>query len=241
MEKKRFGLLGKNISYSFSKKYFEEKFRELGLENDSYEFFDFENLDDIESLFSQENLVGFNVTIPYKQEIIPYLTSLSEEAEKIGAVNTVKISGGEATGFNTDAFGFEQTLLKYKKPHHDKALILGNGGAAKAVKFVLGIHDIPYETVCRKGKINFENLTDELVRESKIIIQCTPVGTFPDIENSVKFPFNSLSDKHLAIDLIYNPSETKFLKECRKNGAETVNGQLMLEMQAEKSWEIWYR
>lgn len=239
MEKHDFGLLGKNISYSFSKKYFEEKFKKLFLRNYSYNFCDIADITDVTAIFANPNLVGMNVTIPYKQAIIPYLDDLSEEAQSIGAVNCVSFRDGKKTGYNTDAFGFEKTLLIHKKDYHREALILGDGGAAKAVKYILEKHGIAYHTVSRKSEINFDNLPSDLVKDSLLIIQTTPVGTFPNVEDSVSFPFDAVSDQHYVIDLIYNPSETAFLKRCAANGATTLNGFFMLEQQAEKAWEIW--
>lgn len=233
------GLLGKNISYSFSKNYFEEKFKKLFLKNYSYNFFDFQNLDNIQDLLQQENLLGFNITIPYKEAIIPFLDQLSDEAQKIGAVNCVKIINGQKIGYNTDAFGFEKSLLIHKKDHHKKAIILGDGGAAKAVKYILEKHNIPYIIVSRKSNISFDQLTDDIVKEHQLIIQCTPVGTFPNVEDCLDFPFGALSTQHYIIDLIYNPSETAFIKKASKQGATTINGYYMLEQQAEKAWEIW--
>ena len=235
----KFGLIGKNISYSFSKKYFEQKFQKLLLNNHSYEIFDLPNLENITTLFKTENLKGLNVTIPYKEQIIPFLDELSDEAKEIGAINCILLKEGKTKGFNTDAFGFEKTLLLHKKPHHQSALILGNGGAAKAVKFVLEKNNIPYITVARNSEINFENLTENLVKENLLIIQCTPVGTFPNVEESLPFPYKYITENHLIIDLIYNPEYTKFIKNCAENGAKTVNGFYMLEQQAEKAWEIW--
>jgi len=235
----QFGLLGKNISYSFSKKYFEEKFKKLFLQNHSYNFFDVQDLNKISDLFNTSELKGFNVTIPYKEAIIPFLDELSEEAEKIGAVNCVKMIDDKKIGFNTDAFGFEKSLLIHKKPHHTKALILGDGGAAKAVKFILEKHNIDYKTVSRKSELNFENLTSDIVSEHFLIVQCTPVGTFPNVNDCIKFPFEALTNQHYIIDLIYNPTETSFIKNARKQGAITMNGYYMLEQQAEKAWSIW--
>lgn len=234
-----FGLLGKNISYSFSKNYFEEKFKKLFLKNNSYNFFDVPDLSDIQNLFNQKNLIGFNITIPYKEAIIPFLDDLSDEAQKIGAVNCVKLINGKKTGYNTDAFGFEKTLLIHKKNYHDKALILGDGGAAKAVKYILEKHNIPYITISRKSEINFDNITPDLVKNHLLIIQCTPVGTFPNIEDCLNFPFEAITPQHYIIDLIYNPAETAFIKKASEQGAITLNGYYMLEQQAEKAWEIW--
>ncbi|MFC4687686.1 shikimate dehydrogenase family protein [Epilithonimonas pallida] len=239
MEKQEFGLLGKNISYSFSKKYFEEKFKKLFLKNHSYNFFDISEIENVTRFLENPNLVGMNVTIPYKQAIIPFLDELSDEALQIGAVNCVSFQKGKKIGYNTDAFGFEKTLLINKKDYHKKALILGDGGAAKAVRYILDKHNIEHQTVSRKSEINFENLTEDLVKDSLLIIQTTPVGTFPNVDDSVQFPFDAITDKHYVIDLIYNPSETAFLRHCAEKGATTLNGFYMLEQQAEKAWQIW--
>lgn len=236
---KKLGLIGKNISYSFSKKYFEDKFQKLMLKGYSYSIFDLNEIDEVKNLFSAPDLAGFNVTIPYKEKIIDYLDELSDEAKNIGAVNCVLIENGKKTGYNTDAFGFEKTLLLHKKPHHDSAIILGNGGAAKAVKYVLDKHGIPSVTVSRSTEINYDNLDVATVENHKLIIQCTPVGTFPNVEDCLNFPFEGLSKDHLIIDLIYNPNYTKFIINAAEKGAKTVNGYYMLEQQAEKAWEIW--
>ncbi|MCF2221532.1 MAG: shikimate dehydrogenase [Chlorobi bacterium] len=236
---KKLGLIGKNISYSFSKKYFEDKFQKLMLKGYSYSIFDLNEIDEVKNLFSAPDLAGFNVTIPYKEKIIDYLDELSDEAKNIGAVNCVLIENGKKTGYNTDAFGFEKTLLLHKKPHHDSAIILGNGGAAKAVKYVLDKHGIPSVTVSRSTEINYDNLDAATVENHKLIIQCTPVGTFPNVEDCLNFPFEGLSKDHLIIDLIYNPNYTRFIINAAEKGAKTVNGYYMLEQQAEKAWEIW--
>ena len=235
----KFGLIGKNISYSFSKQFFENKFQKLILPNCSYEIFDLNEIDEVNSLFQIKELRGLNVTIPFKEKVIPYLDELSDEAEKIGAVNTILIKDGIKKGFNTDAVGFEKTLLIHKKEQHKTALILGNGGAAKAVQYVLEKYGIQYKTVSRTGALTFENLTGHLVQESLLIIQCTPVGTYPNTEEFLDFPFSELTDRHLVIDLIYNPEYTAFIKRASDAGAKTVNGFYMLEQQAEKAWEIW--
>ncbi len=236
---KKLGLIGKNISYSFSKKFFEDKFQKLMLKGYSYDIFDLSEINEVENLFSVPDLLGFNVTIPYKEKIIDYLDELSDEAEKIGAVNCVLIQNGKKTGYNTDAFGFEKTLLLHKKPHHTSALILGNGGAAKAVKYALDKHGISSLTVSRNTEVNFKNLDRETVDSHKIIVQCTPVGTFPNVEECLSFPFEGVSGEHLIIDLIYNPNYTQFIINASEKGAKTVNGYYMLEQQAEKAWEIW--
>ena len=235
----KFGLIGRNISYSFSKKYFEQKFHQLSLLDYSYDLFDIQQIEEIEKIFSIDNLRGLNVTIPYKEQVIPFLDELSDEAEKIGAVNCILIKNGKKTGYNTDVFGFEKSLLTYPKILSEKALILGNGGAAKAVKYIFDKYNIDYQIVSRKTELNFENLSEEIVKEHKIIVQCTPVGTFPDVEQSLPFPFSGIFSQHVVIDLIYNPPQTQFLRKAHEMGAETMNGLLMLEQQAEKAWEIW--
>ena len=235
----KLGLIGRNISYSFSKNYFEQKFSALKLANFSYSIFDLKEISEVEEIFNIENLRGFNVTIPYKEQILLFLDEISPEAAKIGAVNTVLIKNGKKIGYNTDAFGFKDTLLSHKDSKQKSALVLGNGGAAKAVKYVLEKHGIPYQSVFRKGDVNFENLPEEQVKNHLIIIQCTPVGTFPNVSDCVEFPFEALSAEHLVIDLIYNPAQTEFLKKAAAQKATTVNGENMLKKQAEKAWEIW--
>lgn len=239
MKNIKLGLVGRNISYSFSKTYFEDKFQKLGLKNCSYNLFDLTNIELITDVFKNDDLTGLNVTQPYKVAILTYLDALSDEAFAIGAVNTILIKNGKKTGYNTDAFGFEQSLLMMKKDHHKKALILGDGGAAKAVKFVLNKYNIPFKVISRNGLDNFENLSENCVQNHDIIIQCTPVGTYPNIEKHLPFPFQALTNNHLVMDLIYNPAETEFLKKAAHFGAKTMNGQYMLEQQAEKAWQIW--
>lgn len=239
MQQKKLGLIGSNISHSFSKKYFENKFQRLMIEDYSYEIYDLEDLSEVEAIFEIPNLIGVNVTIPFKESILTYLDELSDEAEKIGAVNCILIQNNIKKGFNTDVFGFEKTLSLHRKSFHKSALLLGNGGVAKAVQYVLNQYEIPYHTISRRSELNFENITKEIVAENLLIIQCTPVGTFPNIEDCLDFPFDAISEKHLVIDLIYNPNYTMFLKNSADRGAKTVNGYYMLEQQAEKNWEIW--
>ncbi len=209
------------------------------LKNHFYDVYDLQDLSEIETLFKTQNLVGLNVTIPFKEKIVPYLDELSDEAEKTGAVNCIFIKDQIKKGFNTDVFGFEKTLLLHRKDFHDAALVLGNGGAAKAVQYVLEKNNIPYQTVSRNGDLNFANVTEEMVSKNRLIIQCTPVGTFPNVDDCLDFAFNGITDQHLVIDLIYNPNYTSFIKKSSEKGAKTVNGFYMLEQQAEKNWEIW--
>ena len=238
-DQKKLGIIGRNISYSFSQKYYEDKFKRLMLTQYSYDVFDLKEISEVEEIFQDPALIGFNVTIPYKEKILLYLDELSDEAAQIGAVNCILIQDNIKKGFNTDVFGFEKTLAVHRKDFHSSALILGNGGAAKAVQYVLGKYNIPFKTVSRNSDLNFENITETIVTENPLIIQCTPVGTFPKVEDCLNFPFEGMTDKHLVIDLIYNPENTTFLKKAAEKGAKTANGFYMLEQQAEKNWEIW--
>ena len=238
-DQKKLGIIGRNISYSFSQKYYEDKFKRLMLTQYSYDVFDLKEISEVEEIFQNPALIGFNVTIPYKEKILPYLDELSDEAAQIGAVNCILIQDNIKKGFNTDVFGFEKTLAVHLKNFHTSALILGNGGAAKAVQYVLGKYNIPFKTVSRNSDLNFENITETIVTENPLIIQCTPVGTFPKVEDCLNFPFEGMTEKHLVIDLIYNPENTTFLKKAAEKGAKTANGFYMLEQQAEKNWEIW--
>lgn len=236
---KIFGLIGRNIQYSFSGKYFADKFKTENIQEAFYEIFDLPEISGIKNLFQIENLKGFNVTIPYKEEIIPYLDELDSVAGKIGAVNCVKIKNGKRTGFNTDAYGFEESIKPLLNSNHKKALILGDGGAAKAVKFVFEKLNIPHQTVTRKGDLTYSELNSVHIQNHQIIVNCTPVGTYPNTENAPEILYENLTQSHLLYDLIYNPEKTKFLKLGEQKGAKIKNGYEMLVLQAEKSWEIW--
>ncbi len=239
----KFGLLGKNIAYSFSKGYFSSKFSDLGLSNCSYENFDIEDISEFtEIIENTTNISGLNVTIPYKQAIIPYLNELEASAKAIGAVNTIKISPSGLKGYNTDAYGFQKSIEPYLKNHHKKALILGTGGASKAVAHILKKLNIDYKFVSRTAKNNgftYENLNQRIIEDFTIIINCSPLGTFPNITEKPQIPYTFISKNHLLFDLIYNPEKTAFLAQGEANGATILNGLRMLELQAEKAWEIW--
>lgn len=241
--KKQFGLIGKNIDYSFSKKYFSEKFEKEKLDNHSYQNFDIQSVFEITQIIKNPNLVGLNVTIPYKEEIIPFLDTISKKAKKIGAVNTIKIlKKGKLKGYNTDFFGFQKSLSNLINENHKKALILGTGGASKAVAFALKKLGIQYSFVSQKNKSNFlayEELNETIFQEYQIIINCTPLGTFPNLNSCPNIPYNFINNSHIAFDLVYNPEETTFLKKAKQNGAMTKNGMEMLVFQAEKAWKIW--
>lgn len=242
---KTFGLLGKNISYSFSRGYFTKKFQELNLKNHIYVNFDIQKIEDFSAIIKgQENLKGINVTIPYKEEVLKYLDKLDITAKKIGAVNTIKFTKrGNLKGYNSDVVGFENSIKPLLKKHHKKALILGTGGASKAIAFALKKNSIKYKFVSRnpqgKKEISYHHLTDEILQKYMVIINCTPLGTYPDIEKYPNIPFHSLTDKHLLFDLIYNPEVSVFLSKGKEKGATIKNGYEMLELQAEESWRIW--
>ena len=241
----KFGIIGKNISYSFSRKYFLEKFKKMGLDNYQYYNFDIPEIEEFPFLLyhREDEFKGLNVTIPYKEAIIKYLDEVDDEAQNIGAVNTVKITDeNKLVGYNTDVFGFQKSIEPLLKSHHKKALILGTGGASKAIAYVLKKLNIDFKSVSRieaENRFTYEMLDAEIMNDYTIIVNCTPIGTHPNIEDSPVIPYQFITDKHLLYDLIYNPAETKFLQEGKKHGASIKNGLEMLELQAEKSWEIW--
>lgn len=236
------GLLGKSLSHSFSKPFFEAYFASNQL-NATYSNFEIETIEHVSTVFAVEGLTGFNVTIPYKEAILPFLDELSPEAKEIGAVNTVKIVNGKKIGYNTDAFGFQQSIKPFLTNLHEKALVLGTGGASKAVAYVLkniGI-DVLYVTrnPSNSNEFSYEQINEYMLKACKLVVNTTPVGTFPNIEESPAFPFEFLSNEHLVVDLIYNPAETLFLKSAKEAGATILNGESMLKEQALKSWQIW--
>jgi shikimate dehydrogenase len=241
----KFGIIGKDISYSFSRNYFQEKFKKLGLTTYQYYNFDIPEIEEFPFLLyhREDEFRGLNVTIPYKEAIIRYLDEVDSEAQKIGAVNTIKVTDdNKLVGYNTDAHGFQKSIVPLLKSHHNKALILGTGGASKAIAYVFKKLNIDYKFVSRneaEGMVTYEMLDAEIMGDYTIIVNCTPVGTHPTIENAPTIPYQYLSDKHLLYDLIYNPAETKFLQKGKKHGASIKNGLEMLELQAEKAWEIW--
>jgi len=241
----KFGLVGKNISYSFSQKYFTEKFKQLGLNSYKFRNYDIPEIEEFPFILyhREEDFKGLNVTIPYKQSVIKYLDEIKGDALKIGAVNTIKITDDNLLiGYNTDVYGFQKSIEPLLKNHHKKALILGTGGASKAIAFTFEKLGVEYTFVSRnvgENSMLYSLLTEQIIAENTIIVNCTPLGTHPDIENAPNIPYNFISEKHLLFDLIYNPLETKFLREGKKRGAIIKNGLEMLEFQAEKSWEIW--
>jgi shikimate dehydrogenase len=251
--KKLFGLVGKNIDYSFSKKHFTEKFSAEHFTNCEYQNFDIDAIESFHDIIKNNpNLRGLNVTIPYKEIVIPFLDQLSEKAAKIGAVNVIRFKkNGILKGYNSDCYGFKKALQPLLQPHHKTALILGTGGSAKAVAFALEELDINYTFVSRKASdpsdselanlkaIDYNRINATTFDNYQIVINCTPLGTSPNIKECPEIPYEYFTDKHIAFDLIYNPEETQFLKKAKKKGAITKNGQEMLVFQAEKAWKIW--
>jgi len=225
---KLFGLIGHPISHSFSKVFFDKKFEQENLNDCHYELIDIKTIDEIISLKNNPQLCGLNVTIPYKQAIIPFLDTISEEAKSVGAVNTIKIKDSKWHGYNTDVIGFEKSLVPLLNPSIKNALILGSGGASMAVKFVLD-----------KLSISSSFVSKSVLNEHQLIINTSPVGMFPDLNKMPEIPTDFLTPNHLVYDLIYNPEETLLLKNASFIGCITKNGLEMLQIQAEESWKIW--
>lgn len=242
---KLFGLLGRDISYSFSRGYFTEKFAELNLNNHKYVNFDLQNIEELPAIISEkENLKGINVTIPYKEDVIPFLSKLDKTARKIGAVNTIKFTKrGNLKGYNSDVVGFENSIFPLLKKHHKNALILGTGGASKAIAYAFKRNKIDFKFVSRnpegKKEISYASLTKEIVENHTIIVNSTPLGTSPDIDKCPNIPYEYITNNHILYDLIYNPPITSFLSKGKAKGAVIKNGLEMLQLQAEESWRIW--
>lgn len=238
-----FGLIGFPLSHSFSKRYFAEKFLRENIIQNSYELYPLSAISELPQLL-QENpfLEGLNVTIPYKEQVLSYLNELSPVVQETGACNCIRIADGILKGYNTDVLGFEQTLSRKLGPHHKKALVLGTGGAAKAVHYVLKQKSISFIQVGRQKRedvIDYESLTPEIMAEHTLIINTTPLGMYPDVDVAPAIPYDSLGEDHYLYDLVYNPAKTLFLKRGEEKGAVTENGADMLVIQAEASWDIW--
>lgn len=240
-----YGLIGYPLDHSFSKKYFTNKFETEGLEDCFFELFPIESIQDFPALIrSHLTLKGLAVTIPYKETVIPFLQHVSDEVQKIGAVNCIKIKNGSLTGYNTDIKGFETSFTALLNLHHTKALVLGTGGASKAVQFILNKLSIPFILVSRKpdqnkGMLSYKDVTESLLKEYTIIINCTPVGMGKLNDAKPAIPYQYISSTHYLYDLIYHPSETLFLLEGKSKGATIKNGYEMLIIQAEENWRIW--
>lgn len=242
---KLFGLIGYPLGHSFSKKYFEEKFTSEALSDCRFELFPLREIGEFPQLIAaQKNLAGLAVTIPHKEAVIPFLTHLTDAAKEIGAVNCIKFYGNETMGYNTDVVGFERSLLPMLNANHSKAMVLGTGGASKAVQYVLNKNRIENIVVSRKrsgnsNSVMYDDLTESVMSEYNLIINCTPVGMTPDEESMPEIPYQFLTPQHLLYDLIYKPEKTKFLQEGEKYGTAIKNGFEMLIIQAEENWKIW--
>ena len=241
-ENKIYGLIGKNIDYSFSKNFFSKKFKNENI-NCKYLNFDIQNISDFKSVISDKNISGLNVTIPYKEDVIKYLDEISNDAKSIGAVNTIKISNKKLTGHNTDHIGFTKSIEKIDEfKNIESALILGSGGASKAIQFALDNMKIKYTIVSRSNSIkciNYNQVSEKIIKNHKLIVNCTPLGTFPEVEKCPEIEYSFLSPFNILYDLVYNPKQSNFLRKGLNAGCKIKNGLEMLEIQAIESWKIW--
>ncbi len=237
-----FGLIGFPLSHSFSKKYFTQKFSEEGIDA-KYENFPLQDIASLPSVIEEHpSLEGINVTIPHKQSVISYLHEMSEVVKETGACNCIRIRNNILEGFNTDVLGFEASLSAHLSPTHNKALVLGTGGAAKAVCYVLGKKGIPFVQVSRTSRgeiVGYKDISPAVVGQHRLIINTTPLGMFPETGTFPDIPYDAIGEGHYLFDLVYNPSITLFLQKGREMGAIIENGYRMLELQAEESWKIW--
>ncbi len=242
---RRFGLIGKTLKHSFSKNYFTEKFSKEELTDCRYDLFELSTIDKLSSLIQRtQGLEGFNVTIPYKQEVIPFITNLDQSAERVGAVNVVKLVGENLVGYNSDYYGFKTSVSRWLADEVNTALVLGTGGSSKAVLVALEDLGIAYQKVSRSPKMDCITYADihenpDLLSDVQLVINTTPLGTYPNVDEMADLPAKAFHSGHYVFDLVYNPSETRLMSAAREQGAKTKNGLEMLEFQAEKSWEIW--
>jgi len=242
---KQFGLIGFPLGHSFSKIFFTDKFEKEGIDA-VYDLYPLEEIGQFEDLIEKQELTGLNVTIPYKQQVMRYLSELDETAAVIGAVNVIKFIRKDGKlilkGYNSDAVGFEQSLIPFLKPHHQQALVLGTGGASKAIFYVLkklGIEPVYVSRTAGEGILTYQELNESILKEKTLIVNCTPAGMYPNVDACPDIPYEFLTDKHLLYDVIYKPDETLFMKKGKMMGATTVNGLEMLYGQARAAWEIW--
>ena len=240
---RRFGLIGKTLKHSFSKTYFEKKFADEGFSDCRYDNFELDSIEQFSNLIATvPGLQGLNVTIPYKEEVLQFLSFKNEIVEKIGACNCIKIREGKLYGYNTDAIAFKKSLQKKLQPHHKRALVLGSGGASKAVQYALEELNIDFLVVSRykkQNQLNYEDLGSDTIEGHQIIINTTPLGMYPGVDQAPPILYRAITSQHLLYDLTYNPPETKFLQQGAANGALIMNGYEMLVAQAEESWRIW--
>jgi shikimate dehydrogenase len=236
-----YGLIGKTLTHSFSKKYFDEKFAAENLAQDTFELYELQSIADFPKIILPATK-GIAVTIPYKQAVMPYLHEVTEIAQAINAVNCIKIEQGKLLGFNTDYIGFLKSLKPMLQPWHTHALVLGTGGASNAVQYALQQLGIQYKTVSRNAQqsfLTYGELNKEIMAAYTIIINCTPLGTFPEVNTAPAIPYGFVTNKHLLYDLVYNPQKTLFLQKGEQQGAAIKNGYDMLVLQAEENWVIW--
>ena len=238
-----YGLIGYPLTHSFSQQYFTKKFIELSINDAEYFTFSIPSIDDLnEVIATHPNLCGLNITIPYKKKVLTFLTHADETVTELGACNCIHIKNGQFLGYNTDVIGFEKSLKPFLQPHHQKALILGTGGAAAAVAYVLRKLNIEFQYVSREGgesNLSYEQLNADIINDHTLIVNTSPVGQYPNIKEAPALPYVSIGTQHHLFDLIYNPSETSFLQQGRSRGATIQNGYEMLVLQAEASWDIW--
>ncbi|HXB94526.1 MAG TPA: shikimate dehydrogenase [Puia sp.] len=241
---RHFGLIGYPLSHSFSQQYFTEKFRREGISDCSYSNLPIQTISEVEGIFEDPELCGLNITIPYKQDVLSFLDDRSAVVEAIGACNCIRIEGGRRTGYNTDVVGFEQSLVRQLGEHHRRALVLGTGGASKAVEWVLERLGIGYRRVTRRPRagsddLNYEQVDAGVVAAHTLIVNTTPLGMYPHTSECPPLPYEALTPRHYLFDLIYNPARTLFLRKGEERGAVVENGHDMLLLQAEESWRIW--
>ena len=235
---KTYGLIGENLSHSFSQQYFQKKFSKERIKDSQYLNFEINDISCLRELIQKKNIKGLNITIPFKEKVIPILDELTEDAKEIGAVNTIQINGNQLIGHNTDIFGFEESITPLLNGRNN-AIILGNGGASKAIAFVFYKRDINFSIFSRNLMLKFADITEEVIQKNDIIINTTPLGMYPNADTFADLPYNAINTKHLLYDLVYNPEESQFLKKGMAKGAQIKNGKQMLYLQAEKSWKIW--
>lgn len=238
---RRFGLIGRSLAHSFSKDFFTRYFEKNGIDA-SYENIEIETIEDVK-LILESNFSGLNVTVPYKELILSYLDELSMEASEIGAVNVIKFDNGRTIGHNSDAYGFHQSIKPFLMNVHERALILGTGGASKAVAYVLKQLGLDVIHISRNPsgtkQFRYDEVNEHMLKACKLVVQCTPIGMYPNVTDCISFPFQFLTTEHLVVDLIYNPEATLFLQNAQKNGATVLNGSSMLKEQALRGWELW--
>jgi shikimate dehydrogenase len=235
---KTVGLVGKSLSHSFSSQYFSEKFYKENITNCQYLNFEIDDISNVKKLISENDILGLNITVPYKTSIIPFLDGVSDESKEINAVNAVKVVNGKLYGFNTDVIGFKKSISPILD-NRKTALVLGNGGSSKSVQYVLNNLDINFKVISRNTKLDYQHVDKEIMETTDVIINCTPLGMYPETESYPKIPYDFLNSKHLLFDLVYNPKQSKFLTFGLAKNCIVKNGLEMLHIQAEESWNIW--